>query len=459
MVSLGIFGGCQKEVDGIPLVIIIGNHANANSFINDTEFAKVKSYIEESFDVKKEPTKGTFYFSGNLSVIVCDGNSTKVDTEKLSLSTEDGHIISFDELTYGDGYNQISYALDDVSEKANNVWKMLSSNNSLKADSNDVDLLGAISEANVTLNQLGSAEKKRIVIIDTGITTAGLFDMTTNNIMEAEAKDVVAKIGQGAFPELKGVEVIFFGLGNVAEPQQDLRIDNSYRKKLEEIWTIILEEKCQASLPEKIFFSAKSGKPMMWYEEGTSADEDWYPYVKPVVFIEPTPIPTPTSVPPKGATPAPTKAPEPPKPVFLSGLGFVKDSNKFNDEKYSINMITDYAPAIKEYLQYNPDKKVYVVGSIALTEPGREHREDNVSLIRAQRVAGILEDNGIERVEVIDAGTTIFSWRNAVEFPDGTIASKDNNALQSNRLVAIICEGKENDTYISELQNEGYMRR
>ena len=56
-----------------------------------------------------------------------------------------------------------------------------------------------------------------------------------------------------------------------------------------------------------------------------------------------------------------------------------------------------------------------------------------------------------DRIEIIDAGTTPFSWRNADEFPDGTAASYDMAAAQKNRVVAIISE---NSSLADELKPE-----
>ena len=58
-----------------------------------------------------------------------------------------------------------------------------------------------------------------------------------------------------------------------------------------------------------------------------------------------------------------------------------------------------------------------------------------------------------DRIVVIDAGTTEFSWRNANEFSSGSL-TQDPAEAQKNRVVAIISD---NSPLVEELKATGYL--
>ena len=65
----------------------------------------------------------------------------------------------------------------------------------------------------------------------------------------------------------------------------------------------------------------------------------------------------------------------------------------------------------------------------------------------------LINDFGInsERIKVVDAGTTIFPWRDADEFPNGVY---DPIAAQKNRVVAIISSDA---PWFEKLKENGYV--
>ena len=77
------------------------------------------------------------------------------------------------------------------------------------------------------------------------------------------------------------------------------------------------------------------------------------------------------------------------------------------------------------------------------------------TVIRTKIKDLLVSEYGLDpaRIVVIDAGTTVFSWRCSVEYPDGTEASRDNGAMQKNRVVAIIPES--DAACMAELRNAG----
>lgn len=132
-----------------------------------------------------------------------------------------------------------------------------------------------------------TGKERHILILDTGICTTGKASMVRDkpiDIYQESAKEFVQCIPEDGFPDLEGIQVTFWGMGNVASPQIDYRANNSYKQWLLDVWTEILVEKCGGTLTEEILFSESAGDPMMWFEDGTG-----YPQVRSVFFVDTEP--------------------------------------------------------------------------------------------------------------------------------------------------------------------------
>lgn len=78
-----------------------------------------------------------------------------------------------------------------------------------------------------------------MIILDSGLQTTGDLNFASENLLDAEARDIVIQLThKAAIPDLAGVEVIWLGLGDVAAPQKDLTPKN--RQNLIAIWEAIL---------------------------------------------------------------------------------------------------------------------------------------------------------------------------------------------------------------------------
>lgn len=458
---------CGAEEDlgdkGIALVMILGKHGNANW--DDETLRSAKEYMERAFTCKKD--KG-WTATGNVSVIVCDGMPTKASF----VVANDGRQMDFLDISFKE--RKIAAINSGISKWADVVIDMMDfdgatfgeSSFSLRADDSEVDLLGAISEAQAILNnnKYKDATEKHILIIDSGISTAGAFNMCDIPLIgkaDGEmviAENVVSKIPETGFPDLDGIKVTFWGLGNVANPQMSISKDNELRTMLEDIWTMIIRDKCKGELTEEIKFSETSGMPMEWNADG-SGD---YPMVTPIDFTRPVPV-SQVTMPnmPEAETSAPSsEPPEPSEPFTSTKLGFIEDTADFIDEDATMKVLSSRALAMREFLRDNPDEKVFVVGSIARIERDRNYENPNadyppyLSQSRAKAVADVLiKRYGINEASLVAVGAGVieFSWRNADEFAQGKDFEEE---AAKNRVVNIFTEGSgECDELLQQKKN------
>lgn len=93
------------------------------------------------------------------------------------------------------------------------------------------------------------------------------------------------------------------------------------------------------------------------------------------------------------------------------------------------------------------NEKIYVIGSIANTRENLQVDTNKYSKGRSETVADelkrLLENTGVDtdRIVPIDAGTTVFSWRNTDEFDSNGIWQ--DSLAQKNRVVAILSSNSE----------------
>ena len=435
--------------DSIALVIIAGRHANANLYnLNDKAYAAVPDLISKAIAYTSKDNGG-YHAEAQVSIIVSDGAPRKVDIEETG-----DFRLSFDG-------NSDRILTSKSKNTASNIQKFLTSKE-LIADDEGVALLEAIGEARRILENYPSDMEKHILILDTGIPTDGVLKMQSAdlNIREHDVEDVLSKLNAGAFPDLQGIKVTFLGLGNVADPQEDLRRDEkepeTAQQKLVNLWTAIITEKCGGTLTEDIKYAESYGKAMRYSEDyGTRSTfengEPIYPYVDTVALIHHKEIVPP---PPPDNDPVVVTPPQPvPRTFHTQELGFKANSAEFrNGKEQAFNTIKSDIEDYKRYLAYDESYRVYVIGSIARTEPDAEYRTSKVSEARAAVVTEILVEMGIPESQIvtIDAGATEFTWRNAKEFNNkGEWQSEE---AQKNRVVRITCL----EADIEEVHNKGY---
>lgn len=110
---------------------------------------------------------------------------------------------------------------------------------SVEADSPEVDTLAALRLAIRAFSSAPNDSVKTILILDTGLSTAGICDFN-NNLLYADPEAIVSALEErDALPNLAGVRVIWQQLGDVALPQQNLSPRQLNQLML--IWTAIIQ--------------------------------------------------------------------------------------------------------------------------------------------------------------------------------------------------------------------------
>lgn len=450
-------------------VFIVGNHANAN-YIGDmpgsSAYKKAAAMLKSCFRVSTDSPVGSddtrYDIEVDIGIIVCDGNPEVVDPREYQF-----------DLYLADIENSKNSSYKKKVQKFTDSVISFMFSEELRADDMEVDLLAALTEAQKVLARF-DAEEKHIFIIDTGITTTGYLNMRIPeyNITVTDFRTIYHdNMPESAFPDLEGIKVTFEGLGNVAGMQTDMRSNNAFANNLVGLWTMMLTERMHATLADgEILYAYREGTPMMYTEEDTS-----YPFVSKVYFrgdqpiIEPSdwgvnpaetepPETEPPETEPEETEPAETEPPAPDDTIVIplphQELGFKADSADFIDKMQAIYVIEEFKDDIVEFLNADSTNKLYIVGSIANTSDNLQTRTAKYAGDRAEAVAKLLYERGVpeERIVVINAGTTKFTWRNTDEFKNG---AWDNKLAEFNRVVAII--GSTSEAEVAELRDNHYI--
>lgn len=140
--------------------------------------------------------------------------------------------------------------------EAENLEQLRSSIASAAARTPEADLLAAVGTA---AGEISSAPGKRVVlVVDSGLSTAGPLDFRQPGLLDADPQDVVASLqAAGALPDLGGVHLVFQGLGYTAAPQPAL--GGVTRERLVELWTAI--GLAAGALDVNVDRSPSSGEP------------------------------------------------------------------------------------------------------------------------------------------------------------------------------------------------------
>jgi outer membrane protein OmpA-like peptidoglycan-associated protein len=79
-----------------------------------------------------------------------------------------------------------------------------------------------------------------MIVYDSGLSTTSLLNFATQNIIDEPIESIVSQLeSYHAIPDLTGIDIIWIGLGQTCGEQENLT--SSYKYKLQEIWTAILE--------------------------------------------------------------------------------------------------------------------------------------------------------------------------------------------------------------------------
>lgn len=110
----------------------------------------------------------------------------------------------------------------------------------------EADVLGALTEAGGVTDEGGT-----VVVVDSGIATAGQLTFRAKAMFGADPKDVTDSLfAQHQLPKLSKMSVVLVGLGKTAEPQAEL--DHAQQEHIAAIWQAVAaraDAACTAVVP------------------------------------------------------------------------------------------------------------------------------------------------------------------------------------------------------------------
>lgn len=240
----------------------------------------------------------------------------------------------------------------------------------------EIDTLSAIALSSKTLKSSNDGSHKRMLIIDSGLSTTSLLNFASQNLFDASANEVVEQLKQlHALPDLTEIEVTWIGLGETCGEQSALTSD--YQYKLQTLWQTIL--------------SASGASAVKFDTSPLSSDKydgSRFPECKTVPVV--TDSLNLASVVSKDNLPEVIKFDE-------NSIRFKADSSEFSDEKAGETLTP-----IAEYLIQNPTQKMYIVGMTATI--GDEESGKKLSLDRAAMCKSTLINKGVSEDQMICVG-------------------------------------------------------
>ena len=256
------------------------------------------------------------------------------------------------------------------------------------ASTPETDLISALSLA-ARLAASGTAEDKQIVIRHSGVNTADSLPMQELDLVSSDITDLIDQLdAEALIPDLQGVKIHFFGLGDVAGSQQAL--SKKQVKWLQSFWQSFFE---------------RSGAEVTFHADIVSGSALTNGHSV-------TPV-----------TPA-------------EGVNFVKfssqkvefkpDSDDFLDEETARSAIAEVAAQMREGSAH-----YIIAGSTAKVDNPTQDGPARLSLLRAQAVRQVLVDAGIdaERLTCVGLGNEVTSVR-------------DMQEEANNRAVYLVAEGQ-----------------
>ena len=429
-----ILSACDSTVEPkeppIALAIVVGRRACSNDF-TENMYAEIKEWVERAV------------YGGYVSIIVGDG--------------EPFVLRAYGADEFPKNANNPQYMMNTlIPNRTKDILDYLKDTTTVRAVSDEIDLLGAIVQAERSLYaDEASGLEKRIIVMDSGLPTAGFLNLqnmqiTENSAENGDVEKIVSELSsvRGMLPDLKDIAVKWVGLGNVAAPQ---RLPNTIGVQLEELWRAVLRQSGAVFNDNDIRIKATGGSPNVYSE-----DDSGFPFVSPIYFdsfhpefaAEIPPIVEPES--------EDEPLEEPPSLTITSEqVSFKPDQAVYTNETSALTVLETYAEWLKRYFDMYPeDSKVYVVGFIAKTRLDDSNRlNTRLSEQRAETVKETLVGLGIsaDKLVVIGLGENGGSYFRVDEFSNGVF---DTAIAQQNRKVMLIPDLSDDAAKVLEIQQE-----
>lgn len=377
MATLLLLGttGCGKGEGGghaseeLSLSILVGHHANATAPDVRQAYSSIKNAIATN---------------GNLSIIAVDGAPFVFGK------------IDFEEDRKGLSQKKLEAVHKKYSEQIQSSLK------DCFAKTPEVDTLSAIDLG--ARNLSGKKGEKQLVILDSGMQTTGYLNFTETYLESFNIPKILSDLKkEDAIPNLEGVEVYWYGLGNVAGPQKELMPKN--RKALMELWRAILEEGgADVFFSEEVFvdLERKEGLPKVTPVEILVPSNQISRYSEEVVVFDEETL------------------------NFYPGKA---------DLLTPVEEVRKALTPICEYLLKNPSERILIVGTTAGVPDSQRSYSLNLSNERSLAVRQLILAEGVSASQVETLGMGCYDPFHVPDLnPDGSL----NEMAPKNRKVLIV---------------------
>jgi outer membrane protein OmpA-like peptidoglycan-associated protein len=349
MASLAM-SGCQAQDSQEPVstALIIGAHANS----------KQLNFSNKEITDAVNQAIGTY---GLVSVVCADGNPDLVLSNLYDIP--DAYKSASPQKLKSDAAKKASALLGELAE--------------VRADDEEVDLLESLRLAARSLKNAPSESRLLIIVVDSGLSTAGLLSFNDEFAWEDPALVSQRLLSLGAIPDFGGITVSWHQIGDTAPPQEKLTPEQ--RSHVTSVWRSIVE------LTGGVFEASDI------ISNPGDIDPSGMPYVSAVKLATPEPF-----------SPLPDEA-DASEPLLLTEeqIAFQPNTALFLDES---GAITTLAPIAQMMLDH-PGFNALLVGATA----GGDSNERSLKLSsdRANAVKDALATLGVpaERIETLGLGS------------------------------------------------------
>lgn len=365
--ACGKVGGQEVEKENVQLLLGIRNNSKAP-------------------DLKKaeEEIKGALKSQGNLGLTLIDGSPKLV---KSFESPKPKAMLS------------PSKKQDILSTQFEEINTFIGG---LRPQAPECDILKAINISADNLADRGGV--KSLVIMDSGLSTTGLLDFRSADVASLRIDEIIGALqSKKAIPNLEGVDVSWYGMGQTTDPQ--IEPSSEYKYVLEELWTAILKEA-----------GAKSVHIARESLEDVELDRSDFPKVSPVdCKLEESII----------------ASLDEPMVFGQEKIKFKSDSAELLTNKKDVEA---RLKPIVDFMNENSQEKILLAGTTA--KYGSQKSCEDLSLKRCETIKTILVSMGIEetRIRLLGLGYENPFYQNDLK-ADG---SQDEVLAVKNRTVIVM---------------------
>lgn len=335
-----ILNGCTSDdsESSIAVSLVLGNHKY---------FPKINLRAESVY----QKIYDAAYSYGDCSIVVVDGNPYVAASYNIT---------------------KPEVNIDNAKRKQiakQNSEQIIVDGSNAYAKTSEIDTLSAIVVSSALLKS-SSANVKEMLVYDSGFSTTGLLDFSSESLINVEPEMIVERLSElHALPELKGIKIIWTGLGEVCDAQDEL--SSTYRHNLKNIWReIIITAGGEVEFIDVPLSATPKGKEL--------------PFCKTIPIIQDT--------------------------LELSGniakpIKLGEDTIKFLGDQ-AVYVDADEAKSALEpislFLKENKDKRILIVGTTASV--GKEASCLELSLDRAEACKKTLVEMGISDTQIETLG-------------------------------------------------------